>query len=97
MQRYFSASFIIFFITFSIDQILRAINGKCNNIRAKTQRNDHKAKPPSGVVGVCQFANRFDGGEIRIMTVDLTEKAKENLRRNEDSNYVKLEPGEKAF
>lgn len=34
------------------------------------------------------------------MAVELTEKAKENLRRNEesrkrDSNYVKLEPGEK--
>jgi hypothetical protein len=35
------------------------------------------------------------------MTVQLTEKAKENLRINEesrkkDSNYVKLEPGEKT-
>ncbi len=35
------------------------------------------------------------------MTVELTEKAKDNLRRNEesrkkDSNYVKLEPGEKT-
>ena len=36
---------------------LRAINGKCNNIHAKAQRNDHMAKPPSGVVGLCQFAN----------------------------------------
>jgi len=53
------------------------------------------------VVGLCQFANRFDGGEIKTMTVELTEKAKDNLRRNEesrkkDSNYVKLEPGEKT-
>jgi hypothetical protein len=35
------------------------------------------------------------------MTIELTEKAKENLRKNEesrkkDSNYVKLEPGEKT-
>jgi len=34
------------------------------------------------------------------MTIELTEKAKENLQRNaesrkKDSNYVKLEPGEK--
>ena len=53
------------------------------------------------MVGLCQFANRFDGGEIKTMTVELTEKAKDNLRRNEesrkkDSNYVKLEPGEKT-
>jgi len=27
------------------------INGKCNNIHAEAQRNDHMAKPPSGVVG----------------------------------------------
>jgi hypothetical protein len=36
-----------------------------------------------------------------MMTVKLREKAKENFRRNEesrkkDSNYVKLEPGEKT-
>src|SRR5439155_449681 len=38
--------------------------------------------------------------ELKIMAVELSDKAKENLRRNEesrrkDSNYVKLEPGEK--
>ena len=39
---------------------------------------------------------------VKKMTVELSEKAKENLRRNEESrkkesNYVKLEPGEKII
>jgi hypothetical protein len=59
------------------------------------------AKPPSGVVGLCQFANRFNGGEIKIMTVELSIKAKENLQRiaesrKKDSQFIKLEPGEKT-
>jgi hypothetical protein len=67
----------------------------------RAQRNDHMAKPPSGVVGLCQSANRFDGGEIETMTVELTKKAKENLQRiaesrKKDSKFVRLEPGEKT-
>jgi hypothetical protein len=59
------------------------------------------AKPPSGVVGLCQFANRFDGGEIETMAVELSEKAKENLERiaesrKKDSKFIRLEPGEKT-
>jgi hypothetical protein len=81
------------------------ISGKCDNTPAKDPKNDHLAKPPRGVVGLCQFANRTQGGELRIMTTEmeaqLSEKAKENLQRNEesrkkDSKYVKLEPGERV-
>jgi hypothetical protein len=59
------------------------------------------AKPPSGVVGLCQFANRFDGGDLKIMTIELSIKAKENLQRiaesrKKDSKFVRLEPGEKT-
>jgi hypothetical protein len=62
---------------------------------------DREAKPPSGVVGLCKFANGFDVGEIRIMTVELSEEAKENLQRNaesrkKDRKFVKLDPGEKT-
>jgi hypothetical protein len=50
---------------------------------------------------MCQFANRFDGGEIKIMTVELSIKAKENLQRiaesrKKDSQFIKLELGEKT-
>jgi hypothetical protein len=43
----------------------------------------------------------MDGGETRTMTVELSEKAKENLERNadsrkKDSKFVKLESGEKT-
>lgn len=59
------------------------------------------AKPPSGVVGLCQFANGFDGGDLKIMTMEITEMAKENLQRiaesrKKDSKFVRLEPGEKT-
>jgi hypothetical protein len=57
------------------------------------------------VVGLCQFANRTQGGDLKEVTTEmeaqLSEKAKENLLRNEesrkkDSKYVKLQPGEKV-
>jgi hypothetical protein len=82
-----------------------AINGKCDNTHAKAPKNDHMAKPPSGVVGLRQSANRTQGGDLKEVTIEmeaqLSEKAKENLQRNEesrkkDSKYLKLQPGEKV-